>query len=302
MYFSQVWRVGYGPWVIGMDTEMQARQRMVSVILPASNEAALIGGCLDALLRSKQPDGYDVEVIVVANGCHDNTAGVAGGYAARAGARGWRLQVIDRAEAGKPGALNAGDAVAQGALRIYLDADVTISPALLTQLVAALEAEAPCYASGAVDITAQGAVSRAYARIWRQVPFMRDVVPGCGLFAVNAAGRRRWERFPKIIADDTYVRLLFAPTERRGVPATYRWPIAEGWRNLVKVRRRQNAGVDEIAKRYPALIRNEDKPAFPLAEKIRLALRDPLGFTVYAAVAVAVKASPHRAQGWSRGR
>jgi glycosyltransferase involved in cell wall biosynthesis len=285
-----------------MDTTMQRRNAGVSVILPASNEAALIGGCLEALLASDGPCDHGVEVIVVANGCRDDTAGVARAYAARMAARGWYLEVIERPAGGKPGALNAGDAAAGGTIRIYLDADVTVTPDLLTQLVTALDVDAPRYASGRVDIAAEGAVSTAYARIWRRVPFMRDVVPGCGLFAVNAAGRARWGAFPEIISDDIYVRLQFRPGERQGVPAPYRWPIAEGWRNLVKVRRRQNAGVDEIAALYPGLTRNDDKPGFPLSEKLGLALRDPLGFVVYAGVALAVRLTPRARQDWSRGR
>ncbi|MBV6635253.1 MAG: glycosyltransferase [Mameliella sp.] len=286
---------------------MQRRNAGVSIILPASNEAALIGGCLEALLASDGPGDHGpgdhgVEVIVVANGCRDDTAGLARAFAARMAARGWNLEVIERPAGGKPGALNAGDAAASGAIRIYLDADVTVTPDLLTQLVTALDVDAPRYASGRVEIAAEGAISRAYARIWRRVPFMRDVVPGCGLFAVNAAGRARWGAFPEIISDDIYVRLQFRPRERQGVPAPYRWPIAEGWGNLVKVRRRQNAGVDEIAALYPGLTRNDDKPGFPLSEKLGLALRDPLGFAVYAGVALAVRLTPRARQDWSRGR
>ncbi|WP_417205770.1 glycosyltransferase [Antarctobacter sp.] len=283
-----------------MDQDYHSRGAALCVIVPASNEAALIGGCLEALLASR--DSGPVEVIVVANGCKDDTASVARSYAGHAAERGWHLQVIDRAEGGKPGALNAGDAAARAATRVYLDADVTVTPDLLAQLAKALAVPTPRYASGQVEIAAATPVSRAYARIWRRVPFMRDVVPGCGLFAVNAAGRARWDRFPKIISDDIYVRLHFRPEERIGVPASYRWPIAEGARNLIKVRRRQNAGVDEIAALYPDLMRNDDKPDFPLRRKLRLALADPLGFLVYSGVALAVRLTPRRQQDWSRGR
>lgn len=283
-----------------MDQDYQTGGATISVIVPASNEAALIGRCLGALLASRI--AATVEVIVVANGCLDDTASVARSCAEQAADRGWRLEVIERAEGGKPGALNAGDAAARGAIRVYLDADVTVTPDLLAQLATVLDAPMPRYASGQVDIAATTPVSRAYARIWRRVPFMRDVVPGCGLFAVNAAGRARWGNFPGIIADDVFVRLQFAPQERFGVPAAYRWPIAEGLRNLIRVRRRQNAGVDEIAAHYPDLIRNEDKPDFPAADKLRIALGNPLGFLIYAGVALAVKLTPRSDQDWSRGR
>ncbi|MGP6089430.1 glycosyltransferase family 2 protein [Antarctobacter jejuensis] len=280
----------------------QARDGTVSVILPASNEAALIGDCLKALLASDAPMGWAVEIVVVANGCRDETADLAQGYAGQVKARGWTLIVLDLAEGGKPGALNAGDMAATGALRVYLDADVTVTPGLLEQIVSMLDIKEPRYVSGAVEIAAESAFSRAYARFWRQVPFMRDVVPGCGLFAVNAAGRARWDQFPEIISDDIFVRLQFTPQERRGVGSSYRWPIAEGCRNLVKVRRRQNAGVAQIAARYPELAKNDDKPAFPLQDKLRMALGDPFGFVAYAGVALLVRLTPKRAQDWSRGR
>lgn len=273
----------------------------LSVILPASNEAALIGRCLSALLGSVWTHPRPPEVIVIANGCRDDTAARARALIPGFAARGWPLRVIDRAEGGKLAALDAGDAVARGGVRVYLDADVTVDPALLTQLCDALSGPAPRYASGRLHITAKGAVSRAYARLWRRVPFMAQGVPGCGVFAVSAAGRARWGAFPDIISDDTFVRLCFAPQERVAVSAPYDWPIAEGFGALVRVRRRQDAGVAEIARRFPDLLRNEDK--LPLSRRglLALALRDPAGFAVYAGVALMVRLRPP-AQDWSRSR
>lgn len=286
-----------------MTIDSPAGATALSVILPASNEAALIGGCLSAVAASDWPESNAApEIIVIANGCRDDTAARARAMAPTFAARGWPLRVIERAEGGKLGALNAGDAAARGPIRVYLDADVTISPSLLPQLAEALAASSPLYASGTVEIAAQGAVSRAYARFWRRVPFMAQGVPGCGLFAVNAAGRARWDAFPDIISDDTFVRLSFAPKERRKVPAPYRWPIAEGLPALIRVRRRQDAGVLQIERDHAALLENDDKPPFPTRAKLALALRDPLAFATYTAVALAVKLSPQRDQSWTRGR
>ncbi len=275
---------------------------MISVILPASNEQDWIGPCLDALFAS-DPVGMPAEVIVVANACRDGTVAAARARAGAAQAAGWRLEVLDLPQPGKLNALNTGDAAARGDIRVYLDADVVVSRPLMAQLAAALrDAPGAAYASGTPQIApARSAVTRAYARFWMQLPFARSAAPGFGLFAVNAAGRARWGAFPDIISDDTYVRLLFAPSERVGLPATYSWPMVEGGRRLVRVRRRQDAGVAEIAARWPDLLANEGKAPLTRAGLVRLALADPPGFAIYAAVSLAVRLGP-RSRDWVRGR
>lgn len=273
---------------------------MLSVILPASNEEAWIGPCLSALLASDPVPG-GAEVIVVANGCRDATAEVARGFADRAEAAGWRFRVLDLAQGGKMPALNAGDAAAAGDMRAYLDADVTVSPALMAQIAAALTGDAPRYAGGTPVIPRpRNPISRAYARFWQRLPFNLSPAPGYGLFAVNAAGRARWGMFPGIISDDTWVRLQFEARERVQVPAPYDWPMIEGLGALVRVRRRQNAGVAEIAARWPALLTREAKPPLTAAKLMRLGLADPAGFIAYAAVIAGTKLG--RAKGWTRGR
>lgn len=275
----------------------------LSLIVPASNEAGEIGACLDAVLTSDWTSAAGLECLVVANGCRDATVEVAQARAGEFRAKGWDLVVLDLAEGGKLNALNQGDRRARYQIRAYLDADVRVSPPLLAQLFDVLNTEHPRYASGTCIIARPKTwVSRAYRRIYRQVPFMTHGVPGCGLFAVNASGRGRWNQFPDIISDDTFVRLSFAPNERKGVPAPYQWPIVEGWSNLVRVRRRQNKGVEQIEQQFPHLLKNDDKPAFPAHTKLAMALRDPLGFAVYSGVALAVRLTKRREQDWSRGR
>ncbi len=48
---------------------------MISVIIPANNEEGYIGTCLDLLLASDPPAKGAMQVIVVANGCMDDTVG-----------------------------------------------------------------------------------------------------------------------------------------------------------------------------------------------------------------------------------
>jgi glycosyltransferase involved in cell wall biosynthesis len=279
---------------------------VLSVIIPASNEEYYIARCLDALIPPGAPQGAlrPVEVIVVANACVDDTVGVARRYTSRAQACGWKLEVLDVETGGKLNALNVGDRLASGDARVYMDADVVAGPSLLNQLGDVLDRPDPAYASGRLVVSrAANWVTRAYARFWCRLPFVTDGVPGCGVYAVNASGRARWKTFPDIISDDTFVRLQFAPNERIGVAAPYEWPMVEGFRNLVKVRKRQDIGVDEVRERYPELMSNEGRLQLGLPALARLARKDFVGFCVYVAVAIAVRFSRLSGNGgWTRGR
>lgn len=271
------------------------------MIIPASNEADYIGPCLAAVLASAVVPG-GAEVIVVANGCCDDTAARARGFARQAEAAGWGFTVIERAQGGKIGALNAGDAAAQGNMRAYLDADVVVSADLMAQIVTSLAGTDARYASGrAVIPRAKSAVTRAYARFWQTLPFAQSDAPGYGFFAVNAAGRARWGAFPDIISDDTFVRLQFSPPERISCPAPYHWPMIEGFAALVRVRRRQDAGVAEINALYPEILANEGKARLGLWGVLRRAASDPLGFASYAAVSLMVRLR-RGGRDWTRGR
>lgn len=273
---------------------------MLSVIIPANNEEALIGRCLEAVLAST---GIAVaEIIVAANGCTDDTVACAESFRAAADTKGWALKILDLAQGGKIGALNAADDTATGEMRAYLDADVTVSPGLMAGIVAVLDRTEPAYASGQVIIAGgPGWTSRAYARFWARVPFMATGVPGCGLFAVNGPGRARWDAFPDVISDDTFARLQFAPDERHPAPQSYRWPIAPTFPRIVAVRRRQDTGVDEVHTLDPALRDRDGTPRLGLKGLVRNAAADPVGFAVYAAVATMVRLKgPERE--WTRSR
>lgn len=273
----------------------------VSVIIAAYNEEAYIGSCLEAVLAQDAAAG-PVEIIVAANACTDRTVDVVQGFAQRIQDRGWRLQVLEIAQAGKVNALNLGDQVAVGVALIYLDADVLCDPALFGQLRRALTSAEPLYATGTLQVArAKTWVTRRYADLWTRLPFVKGGAVGAGLFAVNRAGRARWDTFPEIISDDTFVRLQFKARERIEVPARFHWPMVEGFANLVRVRRRQDAGVNEIHRLYPDLRENEEKQSLRPSDLLALAARVPVGFAIYLLVHVAVRLRAPT-KDWTRGR
>ena len=82
---------------------------MVSIIIPAHNEAAVIGRCLEPLTHGARPGEFDV--IVVCNGCRDATALEARRF-------GLSVRVIETDTPSKANALNLGDAAATGFPRL----------------------------------------------------------------------------------------------------------------------------------------------------------------------------------------
>jgi glycosyltransferase involved in cell wall biosynthesis len=279
---------------------VSVRPPPLSVIIPANNEAGWIESCLSAIAASV---GVGGQVVVVANGCTDDTADRARRQGAALAAAGFDLTVLETPALGKPGALNAGDSAAVRDMRVYLDADVTVSPSLLAQIAAALDTASPRLASGSPQVArARSAVTRAYARFWTRLPFVAQGCPAFGLYAINAAGRARWGAFPAIISDDTFVRLNFAPDERLRLPAPYAWPMVEGFGPLVRVRRRQDQGVAEVRRLFPALGAQDDTPRPGRAWLLGRALSDPAAFAVYAAVSLAVRLGWGGQSGWVRGR
>ena len=189
-------------------------------------------------------------------------------------------------------------------MRVYLDADIVCSPRLLSRIREALDRPEPVYASGELVVApARSWVTRRFADLWRRLPFVTTDVPGAGLYAVNAAGRARWGTFPRIIADDGYVRLLFRPEERVSVDATFLWPMVEGFSNLVRVRRRQDAGIQQIAEIFPHLLANEGKSPVRPVDHLRLFLAAPISYVVYVTVRLAIRlGGQRRDRRWNRGR
>ena len=274
---------------------------VLSVVIAANNEEHHIGPCLQSLLG--QDDGAGrVEVVVAANGCSDRTVERARAHEAAFQDKDWRLIVIDLPDAGKLNAITRGEQAASGDILVYLDADVRCDAPLLGQLRVELSGVAPRYATGTLQVApAKSWVTRRYAHFWTQLPFVQDGAVGAGLFAVNRAGRARWDTFPSIISDDTFARLQFRPAERVEVPARYHWPMVEGYSNLVRVRKRQDEGVLEVFEQFPDLRENEGKRRLSRSGLLALLARDPIGFCVYGLVHLSVRMRRQN-RDWVRGR
>ena len=128
---------------------------MIGVAIPAHNEEACLGACLDAVLRAAthpQLAGEPVLVCVVLDACDDGSADIVRGWQAQFALAGCRLDALEIS------ARQVGSARAAGALHLiaadarwlaFTDADTRVSPQWLTAQVA-LGAQVVC-GSVAVD-------------------------------------------------------------------------------------------------------------------------------------------------------
>lgn len=97
---------------------------MVSVVIAARDEEAVIGERLENLLAQDYPPGR-MEIIVISDGSSDGTDGIASGYARRSGDGAEAPRVIHISHAanrGKPAALNAGLERSSGEIIVFADA------------------------------------------------------------------------------------------------------------------------------------------------------------------------------------
>ncbi len=177
---------------------------MTSIVIAAHNEEHTIGACLDALLS----DGVQAEIVVVANGCIDQTAAVA---RSRRG-----VSVIELAEGSKPKALNAGDSEAISFPRIYLDADIAVPSGCVAGLVATLRDTGALAAVPRRAMATEGRpwLVRAYFKVNERLPAYQDGLFGRGVIALSERGRGRFGAFPLMVADDLFLDSLFASDEK----------------------------------------------------------------------------------------
>jgi glycosyltransferase involved in cell wall biosynthesis len=230
---------------------------MVSIIIPAHNEAQVIGRLIGKLLATMHQGEF--ELIVVANGCTDDTA-------ARAAAIDPGIRVITLPVASKHQAIAAGNQAASRFPRLYVDADVELGTEDVRALVRALEKPGVMAAGPrtAYDMAGRAWQVRWYYRIWTLLPEVRRGLFGRGVVGVSAAGYARLAGMPALIADDLAASLAFSPGERLVVdgaqvlvhpPRTYA--------DLVRGRTRATMGADQI-----------EKTATPLSASARTRIAD----------------------------
>jgi hypothetical protein len=135
-----------------------------------------------------------------------------------------------------------------------VDADVAVGWNAVQAVGGVLESQQVLAAGPQVhfDLDRCSWVVRAFYRVWSTVPYFREGTLGNGFYALSRDGRSRFARFPKITADDGYIRSLFTPAERYivpGVECTVYPP--RNVAGLVKIKTRSRFGTLEQRANFP---------------------------------------------------
>ena len=151
---------------------------MISFIVPAHNEALLIGATLAALHAAARAVGVAYEIVVVDDASTDGTARIAGDDGAR---------VVTVAHRHIAAARNAGAGAARGAYLVFVDADTLVDAAVVAAALDAMRAGA---AGGGATVRLHGPVG-AHER-WGVIGLgwlfrLTRIAPGCYVFCTRAA-------------------------------------------------------------------------------------------------------------------
>ena len=269
---------------------MSSRRPIGSVLIPAHNESAVIGRCLNHLFEGI--DAADLEVAVVCNGCQDDTAVVAR-------ACGHPVEVIELEVASKPAALRAGDRLLRTFPRLYLDADVVLPGPAARRVLEHLARDGSVAARPPLryETAHASAIVRRYYRARSQLPAVMGSIWGAGLYGLSATGRARFGEYPDVVADDLFVDRCFDQHEIDIVgdePVVVMAPAH--YRDLLKVMRRVYRGAAEtqVATRGSATEAAAPRSTTPttLRDVLRLcrSLSGSVDAATYAFVAISARA------------
>jgi glycosyltransferase involved in cell wall biosynthesis len=190
--------------------------KCLDVVIPARAEVNNLAEVAKCLLPGSQ--GIRLKVIVVLNGeDQDSMKQALQGIEQDFRSHGHCLQVYSIKQGSKTAALNLGDMHRRAAVPVvYLDADCRLSPGTLQALVDALDCDPPIMAGPHMTpIAPRSRTACSYLAVWKKLPLVHGHLLGAGCFAVNPAGRARWNQFPVDMPDDAYVRSHFSMHERK---------------------------------------------------------------------------------------
>ncbi|TGN63974.1 glycosyltransferase [Nocardioides eburneiflavus] len=259
---------------------------VASVVIPAHDEAASIGRTLRALRTGL--GGHELDIVVVCNGCSDDTAEVARRADPRA-------RVLEIAQPSKNEAVRVGNAATDVFPRVHLDADIELEGSAVLALLAPLD-DAGVLATAPLRSVPRAGCSRWvrwYYDVWEALPNVESGLFGRGVVVLSREAQARVAAQAEMMNDDLGMSDAFSAAERRvvtGAVAVVRPPRTVP--DLVRRRIRVATGNTQAARlgvRRPASRTRVRTLAGLAVTRPGLALRVPVFLGVYVAAALGAR-------------
>jgi glycosyltransferase involved in cell wall biosynthesis len=154
---------------------------MLSAVIPAHNEEAVLPATLDALRQALEATGEPFEIVLVDDSSTDRTAEIAA-------ARGAAVVRIESRQIAA--ARNAGARAAKGDIIVFVDADTIVPPETIAAALRALESG---HAGGGARVRFDEPVPRWVApllSIFMVLYRLGRLLPGCFMFCTREAFER----------------------------------------------------------------------------------------------------------------
>lgn len=180
-----------------------------SIIIPAHNESTTIGRLLRGIVDRDDATAFDI--VVVCNGCADDTAAVARRHLPQG-------RVFEIETASKNAALALGHSVTDVFPRVLIDADIEIDRASIFSLIEPLGVKVLATApQRVVDRQDASAVVSWYLDVWERLPQVSEGLFARGVIALSKFGFDRCAGLSSIMSDDLAISEAFGLDERRVV-------------------------------------------------------------------------------------
>ncbi len=238
-------------------------RQAIGIAIPSYRDGRMALDLCRSLLEMSEL-AVPLRVAIVSNGpreaCFDSIVPLREEFEAR----GWRLEYQHNDQRGKCPAWERAEALLGDdcAAVVYLDADIRLDEYAITSIAREVkDGSQPRLLSPRplVGKTANPLIN-GYGRVWSELPHVRKDVVGAGCFIVTQEGRRRWDRWPTVFADDTFVRLMFRRTERHVIEdSCFRISLPEKLADLVRIRARWMLGYRQLLRQIPDLDQGEDR-------------------------------------------
>jgi hypothetical protein len=220
---------------------------MISIIVTARNEAADLRRCLNALLDGAASD--ELEIIVVCNGCDDETLGVARELSPA-------VRVIEIEASSRAHALNVADRAASAFPRFYIQAGVICRLTSIRRMAKQLcEGSALAVAPPTRMKLHEGSgVVRQFYEIAERLPSHLDGLHGSGVFGLSRAGKERFAEFPEVVAIEEFISASLAADQFIRLEGTRSWVTAPAtFTALLAAQTKQIRGVNQLRALDPSV-------------------------------------------------